>query len=284
MIEGDALKIEGHDNVNWWVITSQTCNLYNGDFAKVPTFEVIAAKKIDTCQASMIKGDNPRILHVEARSSDEKIAIELDIQKRHWFSRKYLAEISGPKFNVSDANRETEPGWLKNQWRDNLAGWLARSYTRVALPDDFNVAMTGSRLKAVLEEKLTKHKDQLYGIYFSLGYDGEDEWTGVLGFMPPPYHLEIVLAVHEDVDTILIKEQLVKQIFKDELPDPISPEEDPKKKKKITRAELAKRYNVRIIQAGIEVKSVAEITLLELKSLIRYSLVDHLSNSSMAAA
>ena len=37
------------------------------------------------------------------------------------------------------------------------------------------------------------------------------------------------------------------------------------------------------IKEAIDAKSVAEFTLLEIKSLIRYSLVDHLSDSSVAA-
>lgn len=54
------------------------------------------------------------------------------------------------------------------------------------------------------------------------------------------------------------------------------------KEKKITRAELLKRHGVRIIEGSIDSKSIAEITLLEVKSYIRYAFVDYLSDSSMA--
>ena len=70
---------------------------------------------------------------------------------------------------------------------------------------------------------------------------------------------------------------LIEQIFATKIPDPLD------KQKKITRSELAFRHNIRVIKEAIDAKSVAEFTLLEIKSLIRYSLVDHLSDSSVAA-
>lgn len=273
---------DGHDEVEWWVITSQACNLYNANFEKVPVFELVAACQIEACHPMKIKGDNPRILHIEARSSEDKvIALELDIQKRRWLPRALLADLPAPTFSVRDAERGVEPDWLKNQWQDNLAGWLARSYTRVALPDEFNTALDDSRIKAVLEEKLTKYKDYLYGIYLSVEYDSEAKWNGSLGLMPPPYILGITLVTHEEADPEALKKQLVEQIFQQKIPDPTDPTD---KSKHLTRASLAKRHNVRVIEAAIEAKSVADITLLELKSLVRYSLVDHLSDSTMASA
>jgi hypothetical protein len=204
--------------------------------------------------------------------------LELDIQKRWWLPRRLLADIPAPTYHVRDAPRHVEQDWLKNQWQDNLAGWLARSYTRVALPNAFNEAMRVSRFKDVLENKLTKHKDNLYGIYLSIGADADEEWHGVPGEMPPPYLLNLVLVTHEDADPEVLKAQLLKQLFQDPIPDPENPTGV-----KITRAALAKRHKIRVVEAAIEAKSVSDLTLLELKSLIRYSLVDHLSNSSMAA-
>ena len=95
--------------------------------------------------------------------------------------------------------------------------------------------------------------------------------------MPPPYLFNIVLVVNENVDPTEIKKQLIEQIFATKIPDPLD------KQKKITRSELAFRHNIRVIKEAIDAKSVAEFTLLEIKSLIRYSLVDHLSDSSVAA-
>lgn len=269
---------EGHNEVALWVIASQACNLYNHCFQNVPVFELVAASEIDSCDSRKSKGDNPRALHVQARSEDHRtISLELDIQKRWWLPRRLLANLQAPTYHVRDALRLVEQDWFKSQWQDNFAGWLARSYTRVALPNAFNDAMRDSRLKDVIENKLIRHKEELYGIYLSIAADADEEWVGVLGEMPPPYLLNIVLATHEDADPVALRAQLVKQLFQDKIPDPENTA------LKITRTELAKRHNIRVVEAAVEAKSVSDLTLLELKSLIRYSLVDHLSSSSMAA-
>lgn len=275
--ENLPLPREEHREVVFWVITSQACNLYNPCFQNVPVFELVAASKIDLCDPKKSKGDNPRVLHVQAKSADQTIALELDIQARWWLPRRLLADLRAPIYHVRDAQRHVEHDWFKNQWQDNFAGWLARSYTRVALPNAFNDAMRDSRFQDVLEKKLTRNKDELYGIYLSIGADADEEWDGVLGEMPPPYLLNIVLVTHEDADPVALRAQLVKQLFQDKIPDPENAA------LKLTRAELAKRHQIRVVDAAIEAKSVSDLTLLELKSLIRYSLVDHLSDSSMAA-
>lgn len=264
-----------HSNIAWWVIASQTCNLYNPDFEKVPVFEIIAASQIEQCAKNMVKGDNPRTLHVSAQAETEIIALELNIQKRVWLSRDLLSRLPAPNYHVFDTKKEYDNQWMKKQWLDNFIGWLARSYNRVALPDSFNDAVSNSRLKEILEKKLIKHAESLQGIYLSIDSDSDIPWDGVLGQMPPPYILNIVLIVFEDIDPEPIKNQFLTQVFDDKIKDPNC------SSNKITRSELARRNGIRLIQEDIEARSVSDITLLELKNLIRYSLVDHLSDSSI---
>jgi len=264
-----------HRNITYWVVASQTCNLFNPDFQKIPVFEIIAASQIKECAKNMIKGDNPRILHVKAQAEAEVIALELDIQKRVWLSREVLSQLPAPIYSILDAKKELDEQWMKKQWLDNFIGWLARSYNRVALPDAFNEAVKKSRLRDILETKLTKHAESLHGIYLSIESDSETPWEGILGQMPSPYLLNIVLIVFEDIDPEPIKNKLLTQIFEDQIKDPNC------SSNKITRAELARKNGIRIIREAIEVRSVADISLLELKSLIRYSMVDHLSDSSI---
>lgn len=277
ILGSDLSKIEdSYKQSEWWIIASQTCNLYNSSFENVPVFEIVAAKRIEACDPGKIRGDHPRILHIEARSEKEVIQLELSIQNRQWCPRQALGELPAPTFHVLDAERGLGLDWLKKQWLDNFVGWLARSYNRVALPDDFNDAMGKSKIKEVFEKKLSRHKDELYGIYLSLDSDSDKHWGGVLGKMLPPYLLNIVLVVYEDIDPKPLREKLLNQLFNDTIKDPENKSED------ITRAQLARRYKIRLIEADIEAMSVADITLLQLESLVRYSLVDHLSDSSMA--
>lgn len=116
----------------------------------------------------------------------------------------------------------------------------------------------------------------LYGIYLLVESDTDNGWNGILGEMPPPYLLEITLVTYEDVDPDLLRKELADHLFRTQLQDP----ED--RTKKTTRADLAHRHNIRVIESAIEAKTIAAVTLLELKSRVRYSFVDHLSNSSMA--
>jgi rRNA maturation endonuclease Nob1 len=95
--------------------------------------------------------------------------------------------------------------------------------------------------------------------------------------MPPPYLLEIMLVVEEHADAELIRVEFVKQLFETKIADPEN--QDVKR----TRAELARRNGIRILSEGVMAKSVTEITLYELMGLVRFSMVDHLSDSSMAA-
>ncbi len=203
------------------------------------------------------------------------MALAIDIQKRRWLPRKILARIPAPLYSIKDV--VSEPHNTRALWLDNLAGWLGRSYTRVALPDEFADALAKSKVKQVLEEKLVRESDSLYGIYFSLERDDEEPWTGTLGLMPPPYNLEFTLVTHDDKSPADVRNTLVKHLFEDKVPDPSDSET------KVTRAELAKRFGIRIVASGIDARTESGTTLSQLRSLVRYSMVDHLSDSSFAA-
>ncbi|MBF6647171.1 hypothetical protein [Methylobacter sp. BlB1] len=261
-------------DVDWWIITTQACNIYNSNFEKVPVFEVVAACEIEECHPRMSKGDDPRILHVEVQFEEKIKALELDIQRRKWLPRALLAKLPAPKFHVRDVDQNIEIGWSKKKWLDNFVGWMGRSYTRLALPDDFNFALRKSKIEDVLKEKLTKYHEQLYGIYISISSYTDEEWKGLLGEMPAPYLLEVMLVTYEDADPEDFKNKLTKHLFEDEVSDPNA------KETKITRAKLAERYQVHINKLAISAKTMAGVSLLELKTYVRYTFVDHLSDSS----
>ena len=267
--------LEEDEGVDWWVIATQPCNIYNPDFQKVPVFEVVGASEIEKCHPRMTKGDDPRILHLEVQADNETKAVQIDIQIRKWLPRSLLAKLSAPKFHISDV-QPNDANWSKKNWLDNFVGWIARSYTRVALPDEFNVAIKKSKIEDIFKEKLAKLHEQLYGIYLVVDLDSDDQWLGRLGDMPPPYLLEIMLVTYEDSDPESLKNELIQHLFEKKVSDPDD------KDKKLIRAELAYRYQVRIIKQAITAKTMAGVNLLELKRYVRYSFVDHLSDSSDA--
>ncbi|MDH4610309.1 hypothetical protein [Pseudomonas sp. BN102] len=260
-------------DVDFWVITSQTCNLYNYSFDKVPNFELVGARRIEKCLPGFSKGDHPRALHVEAIRPDETISLEINILQRQWLDRSVLSNLPPAYAEIVDSIDSGDPDFIKKQWLDKFSGWLARSYTRVTLPDQFNQALSECKLKSYIEEKLAANSNQLYGIYFSLSPDSDDEFAGALGLMPPPYALEIVIVCHGDVDPEPLKSEIVKKIFDDEVK--VKGGEGKK-----TMAKMAEERGIRMSRQGIIARTTDDITLKELRSLTRYSFVDHLSDSS----
>lgn len=255
----------------WWIITSQTCNLYNPNFTRIPVFELVAAKKIEKLDKSSSRGNNPRILHLEAMGDGETAFFEVDIQNRIWVKRAMLPNLGSPAYEVHDATRETD-NWVNNQWLDTFAAWLSRSYTRVTLPDDFNNILRTSKIQSVLDSKL--RDEGLYGIYFSISSASEDEWTGNLGLMPAPYFLEIMLVSDEEVDPEPLVKNLQSQLFTNNTKSVVN-----EKEVMTSKAAVAKSLGLTIISAGATGKNIAEISMLEVKSHIRYTLNDYLSQA-----
>ncbi|MDD0969343.1 MULTISPECIES: hypothetical protein [Pseudomonas] len=255
----------------WWIVASQTCNLYNPDFCKIPVVELISAQLIQKLEKSYSRGSNPRTLHVEAIGNGSTVYFEVDIQKRIWLNRAELASIGSPDYEVVDSSRDS-PDWANTQWLDNFAGWIARSYTRVTLPDEFNSILKDSKIQDVLDGKLMR-TNKLYGIYLNISSASEEEWTGNLGLMPPPYFLEISLVTDEDEDPEPIVAALKKSLFEDKISTKVSGDE------KLSRADVAGRCGLTIRPAGVTGRNIADTSLLEIKTSIRYTLNDFLSLS-----
>lgn len=99
-------------------------------------------------------------------------------------------------------------------------------------------------------------------------------WQDELGLMPPPYNLGITLVVNNTEPREVLKQSLVNKIFVDLVDDPNTPDT------KTTRAKLALQHQLRIIEAGVKVGGTSDITVAQLRQLIRYTMVDHLSDAS----
>lgn len=258
---------------DYWVIASQACNIYNHDFNKIPLIELVGGKDVVTRDAVKARGENPRVLHVLALSEGQGVSIELDIMTRHWIPREVLARIPSSPMRLRKTAFDAPKG-KEIDWNDLFSTWLSRSYTRIALPDDFNSAIRNSKIEKVIDTKLINKSADIHGIYFSIDSDADEYVGDSLGEMKPPYVLGIVIIVHEHADSVEINNSFVRQLFEENQTDPNGSE------KKVSRVELAKRLGVRILKEGIESRSITEVTLHELKSLVRFSMSDHLSDSS----
>jgi hypothetical protein len=257
----------------WWIVASQACNVYNQSLELVPVVELVAARSIEKLDPSKVKGDNPRTLHVRASGKLGQCLVEVDIQRRVWISRCNLAAVAEPEYHIQDTphsniNESTQVNPL-----DLFVGWMARSYTRVALPDEFNLAMSESKIAELLKKKLTSWANQLYGMYVLVEHVGEDDSDTVLGLLPPPYQLSILLISNQDVDPEPIREELKKALFDDLVQAPGSTTS------KTTRSELARLNNIRITRESIEARTESDVTLTDLRGWVRYTFLDHMSSS-----
>ncbi|WP_157763358.1 hypothetical protein [Pseudomonas citronellolis] len=267
------------EGIEFWVIISQTCNLYNASFESVPVFEVVGARRIEKCEKLYVKGDHPRVIHVESVSTKtgEILCLAINILERRWLRRTLLAEIPGPVSAIKDSVDVRDPYVMQKQWLDKLAGWVARSYTRVTLPDEFNRALDASRIKKYLESTLTTFSDQLYGVYLGIDFGGDEEYEGVIGMMPPPYLLEIYIVTNEDVNPDTIVEKVKEDIFRVEKKLPGRTPPYPK------MVDLAAEAGIRVREQSIVGRSTTDVTVDEMRRLTRYTFVDHFSDSSFAS-
>lgn len=251
----------------WWIVASQACNIYSHDFTAIPVVELIGASTI-TKLTEYANGFHPREIHLTAHNGDEELLIKAESLKRVWIPRRNLSDIPAPQYHLE--NKHTQPFSNQELWLDKFSSWLARGYTRAALPDAFNLSLSNSKIRDVLEARLAKKKrDELFGIFLTITTD-QDGSPQEIGLLEPPYDLGILVACYEDVDPEPIKEQLVAQLFRDMVKDPETGSVT------ITRANLAKRMGIRIIPADLEVRSISSVTLTEVmaKNTIRYNLVD----------
>lgn len=262
-----------HDATHW-VIASQTCNLYNCSLEAVPYFELIAAQKVEKCDGSKRKGDHPRVLHTSAESEDgDALNLELDIQRRYWLPRALLSQLPPARHSLKDGDPDEASDKAAKNYLDCFAGWVARSYTRTTLPDEFNDAFSHSKLRDGINSKLVKRHTEIYGIFLKVSPDSDSPWRGHLGNMPPPYLLEVLVVTYDNVDLFDVQKDIADHLFSATLADPVD------KDKKVSRAELAGRLKIHLSTRGITGKTMSETSLSDMRSHVRYSFADHLSSA-----
>jgi hypothetical protein len=108
------------------VLCTQSCTVVSSRFATDPIVEAMGVKLLPKYnpRAFEATGKNQRKLHIEVIGSSQFKCIECDINRRFFFDRHHLLNIN--------PLQELEIGV---EGSTKLAGWLARSYTRIALPN-----------------------------------------------------------------------------------------------------------------------------------------------------
>lgn len=108
------------------IICTQSCTVVSQRYTTDPIVEAMVVKTFVKYNSKSFEatGKNQRKLHLEVAADTEIKCIECDINRRFFFDRKHLLSIN-PMQEIEIGTRGV----------NKLAGWLGRSYTRIALPD-----------------------------------------------------------------------------------------------------------------------------------------------------
>lgn len=171
------------------VVCTQSCTVVSRDLAGDPHIEFIIAKPTGHYKANSQEatGKTLRIFHLPVFGLANAPALECDINRRFVLSRE-LCLKHPPEAGITvseDAAR-------------NLAGWISRYYTRVALPNELVIRAKGlfDAIKSALKkytqsgERLSESIDKIL-----VNWSPDIELQGGL------YHLDILfLCADDDAD------------------------------------------------------------------------------------
>lgn len=129
----------------WLVVCTQSCGVVSPRLDVDPAIEVVVAKPVSKFQAKspQATGKNLRSFHLPVAGIPGAEALQCDINRRFSIPRRWLLKIAptaNVKVSVGDAR--------------NLAGWLSRYYTRLALPNELVRRTRVSGLFEIIEKAL----------------------------------------------------------------------------------------------------------------------------------
>ncbi|MFH6568508.1 hypothetical protein [Pseudomonas kulmbachensis] len=107
-----------------WILISHSCTVHARKHEDAPIVEWLACKLVKKKPyGKYLNALNPRQLHLQL---DDKVHLDLKIQRRVWTARSALIELE----RVPDTQQ------LSEEQREAIAYWLAHGYTRIAMPDE----------------------------------------------------------------------------------------------------------------------------------------------------
>ena len=127
------------------MVVSQSCDLVHHDLGNEPSAVILVLKSVSSGKSEVMHGRNPRLLHFQATDG-------------HWFEAWAWNQIVIPRDHLAEKSSiegiELAPKVLRC-----VLDWLAKRFTRIAFPDDFNDAL---KLKSNAIGKLLKKNHKLF--------------------------------------------------------------------------------------------------------------------------
>ncbi len=180
---------------DYWVMATQTCNLYNKDLLRITKVEWVAAKTVAQSVTAQRGGRNPRLLEAKASDAMSEAWLVCSSQERHWGLRANLARIA-PSMALRNA---LGPGQSEKH-KDNFSAWLARGYTRLELSDELNQALADGKFMAAIDKLVAAHEADIFGIFIRVA----DENGSPPEHVKPPcdVDLRIVVSREDKLDAV----------------------------------------------------------------------------------
>jgi len=256
------------DGPAYWVIASQTCNLFNEDFRKISKVEWIAAHALEDAQrnANLRGGRNPRELETMTQGELGDLWIRCESQERYWGSRARLAEIEPHSALKDDSGKDPE-----KRYKDTFACWLGRGYTRLELSDELGLALSRGKFVQAIDNLVKAHEGSIFGIFINL--NPREEGQELPEHVKPPCEIDMKVVVRNEAALSAVKKKL-KELFD----DPIVP--NVANVGKISRVEALKtEVAVYLVHDAVP---ASRWTVQDIESSIRYNFNDYLSASNEA--
>jgi hypothetical protein len=152
----------------FFVVCTQSCTVVSPDLTRDPFVEIAIGRPLRTFQAKnhQARGKDVRKFHIPIIGADFE-ALEIDINSRQFVKRELLLVTETAGFTVSDKTRR------------DFAGWIARYYTRIALPNELVARLKPilKNLKQFLETKdgdqFVPHHEQIASMWIRFNPDAE---------------------------------------------------------------------------------------------------------------
>lgn len=194
-----SVEIDLPQGFAYWIMASQTCNLYNNDFQKVSKVEWVAAKVVEQSMTVFRGGRNPRLLETKASNPSTEMWLTCDTQERHWGRRENLAEIS-PCMALENTPLSNQ----SERHKDNFSAWLARGYIRLELSDELNAALTKGKFMSAIEKLILVHEGDIFGIFIKVS----DENKNAPQYVQPPCDMDLRVVVSSEMKLEAVRSKL----------------------------------------------------------------------------
>ena len=193
----------------WLIVCTQSCSVVSDSLEKNPAIEVVAAKTLDTFnpKSQEARGKNVRHFQLPVSGILGVKAFQCDINRRFAIPREALLRFT-PEDGVIVSAEDAR----------SLAGWIARYYTRIALPNELVRRLQDRRglfeiVKKALEKKMSDDKPLHSGINgIFIRWEPDAELAPRFASSTDLYRIDLIFLCEEAEAETLLEQSLQSEL------------------------------------------------------------------------